>query len=74
MKEKGKFFWKKRWISICSIHLQYNENCNICNTGTWENVWLSSISGFIYDYFPNFWKWYVNLNKYQRINRIKKLK
>ena len=72
MREKGKFFWKKRWFSICSMHWDHDENCNMCNTGTWSNVWLSKISAWFFEHFPKLWIWYVNLNKYQRINRIKK--
>jgi len=74
MREKGKFFWKKKWYSICSMHYEYNKDCNMCRTGVWKNVWSSNISEWIFDNFPNFWRWYVNLNKYKRINSIKEEK
>jgi len=38
MRTRGKFIWKERWYSICSIHGRYHEDCFMCRTGTWENV------------------------------------
>lgn len=60
MKEKGDFFWKKRWFSICSIHYSHNDECNICKKGYWINVWKYNISSFIFKINPKFWICWVN--------------
>jgi hypothetical protein len=61
MKDRGKFWWKERWICICSVHGGYHdENCKACNTGWWHNVWMLHISGFIFDITPRLWIWWVN--------------
>jgi hypothetical protein len=59
-KVQGRFFWKKRWYSFCSIHRDYRKDCHICNVGIWHNVWRTHISGLIYDIAPKFWVWWVN--------------
>jgi hypothetical protein len=59
LKTKGKLFWKKEWYSICSIHRQYKEDCGMCNTGHYVNVWMNKISNFIFRNFPELWRWYV---------------
>lgn len=60
MKDKGKFLNKKRWISYCSAHRVYNENCNICNSGTWESVWKLKITDFGYKIKLQIWTWLIN--------------
>jgi len=52
---KGKLFWKKEWYSICSRHYIYNRNCNLCQTGSWRNVWVAWFDGWFYKKF----KFYV---------------
>lgn len=59
-KDKGILFWRKRWFSICSMHRIHDDNCNMCRAGHWTNVWAYHIEGFVYDWFPNFWSWWVN--------------
>ena len=56
----GHLFWKRKWISFCSRHIDYESNCVICNTGHWQNCWLNSIGNVIYKISPKFWKWCVN--------------
>lgn len=59
-KDRGKFFWKKRWFSICSAHMYYQEDCPRCNAGGWHNLWLLAISGFFHDHFYKLWFYYQN--------------
>lgn len=59
-KEKGILFWKKRWFSICSIHMEYNEDCPRCNKGSWVNLHSLSISHFFHKYFYKLWFYYQN--------------
>ena len=60
MKTRGKGIFKEEWYSICSAHYEHNENCELCNKGMWVNVIKHKIGSFIYDHFPNIWRWYVN--------------
>jgi len=57
---RGKYFWKERWYSICSTHGNHDKDCPRCQTGHWINVWKNAIGGKIYDWFPGFWRWWVN--------------
>jgi hypothetical protein len=60
MRAKGRFFWKKIWFSICSMHFDYNEECSMCRAGNWTNVWEWKIGGAIHDICPRLWRWWVN--------------
>ena len=58
---RGKLWWKEEWYSICSMHGgNHQEDCNMCNTGNWVNVWMHNIGSIIYKLFPNLWRWWVN--------------
>jgi len=72
MKTKGKFFWKYKWYSICSMHYNHDPNCNMCNCGTWTNVWTHAIGSVIYKLFPSLWRWYMNL-PFNKRNFLKRL-
>lgn len=71
MLTKGKFLFKKEWYSICSRHQQYESTCNICNHGSWRNVFLSKISHFVFKYFPKFWIYVVNIKP--KLHRLTEL-
>ena len=60
MRTRGKYFKKEIWFSYCSRHQEYNEDCNICNIGTWENVIHYKITSLIYKISPSIWRWLVN--------------
>jgi len=61
MKTKGKWFWKSTWYSICSIHgMGDNENCSMCNTGSWSNNISQKISSYIHDNHYPIWYWWMN--------------
>lgn len=60
MRTRGKFLNKATWISICSMHPDYDEKCVACNHGNWSNNFKRGISSLIFDYFPELWKWYIN--------------
>lgn len=57
---KGHLFWKKQWYSFCSKHTQYNDACNSCKIGGWQNILLLKLSDLIYFTSPMFWRWWVN--------------
>lgn len=60
MKTKGKYFWKKTWYSFCSRHREYDDTCDICKSGTWENNWLLAIDSYIHDHCYKLWYWKKN--------------
>lgn len=72
MRDKGKFFYKKRWFSLCSAHLQYNYECINCNTGTWKNVWRTNIEKVVFILSPKLYNWLLKFKKIQIINIKKK--
>lgn len=74
MKTKGKYFWKKGWYSICSMHRDENDDCQMCQTGRWVNVCGYNVSSFIYGKWPNLWRWWANIswNKKRRMTFEKK--
>jgi len=53
--------FKQEWYSICSKHMVYDKNCNMCNAGVWCNVWKNNLSKFIFKYFPKFWHWIISI-------------
>jgi len=60
MKTRGKGLKKQIWFSFCSRHQEYEENCDLCNMGTWESAITYKISSLIYKFFPSLWAWWVN--------------
>ncbi len=69
MRDKGKYFCKERWFSICSAHQTYNKECNTCNVGNWENVWRTNIEKVIFIISPKLYKW---LLKFKKVEIVKK--
>lgn len=69
MRDKGKYFWKERWLSLCSVHQKYNKECNTCNVGTWENVCRTNIEKVIFTISPKLYKW---LLKFKKVEIVKK--
>jgi hypothetical protein len=69
MRDKGKYFCKERWFSICSAHQIYNKECSTCNVGTWENVWRTNIEKVVFIISPKLYKW---LLKFKKVDIVKK--
>jgi hypothetical protein len=57
---RGKGLKKQRWYSICSAHGNYNKDCNMCRTGSWENMRKLAIGGWFHDHI--YWLWYFWVN------------
>ena len=60
MRTRGKFVRKERWYSICSIHQEYNKDCPMCNSGTWNNVILIWLDSLLYK--VSYPLWYNKMN------------
>lgn len=52
IRSKGHFLNKQHWYSICSRHQEYDEQCKLCNIGSWHNIYLLKICNFIYFTLP----------------------
>lgn len=57
---RGKGLKKKTWYSICSIHYIHDNNCNMCNTGSWQNNFMLTISSWFHDHIYWLWLWWIN--------------
>lgn len=63
LKDKGALWWKRRWISVCSMHQKSQWSCSICQTGHWSNVWAMALSRAVFFVAPKFWIAWVNYKK-----------
>jgi hypothetical protein len=57
---RGKGLKKKTWYSICSIHQTHNKDCNMCDTGNWQNNFMLAISDWFHDHVYWLWCFWVN--------------
>jgi hypothetical protein len=46
---------KNIWISICSLHKEKNENCDLCKKGYYVCNWKLKIENIFYKIFPRLW-------------------
>lgn len=54
--EANEMLWnKKQWISLCSKHQEYKMECELCNSGSYVNVWKLRLDNIIYKVLPNLW-------------------
>jgi len=60
---KGSFLWKKYWYSLCSMHIEYKEDCNMCNAGTWYSIWRIWFNEVLWKISPELWRKMVNRKK-----------
>jgi len=56
MKTRGKYFKREEWYSICSAHREFHEDCPTCNTGSWQNVWITKLKALVYFVSPGLWR------------------
>lgn len=69
---KGHLFWKEHWYSFCSGHQKYDEDCKICNIGSWCNVWNIKFNAVVFKFFPSLWIWYKNRPSSKTLKEILK--
>lgn len=72
MRTKGKFFWRKSWYSICSVHFNYKNDCGMCNAGSWHYDILSKIDGIIHDHWYSLWFYWHNRPNSSSKKRLRK--
>ena len=63
MKTRGKWLNKEEWYSICSrAHNinHYDPSCDLCQCGSWRNVFLGKISHAFYVVSPFLWRIWAN--------------
>jgi hypothetical protein len=57
---RGEGLKKETWYSICSRHGVYDKNCELCNTGSWQNDHKLAVEGWFHDHTYWLWVWWVN--------------
>jgi hypothetical protein len=57
---RGEGLKKETWYSICSRHGVYDKNCELCNTGSWQNDHKLAVEGWFYDNAYWLWHFWVN--------------
>lgn len=57
---RGKLFWKERWFSICSAHIDRNPDCAQCDHGHWVNVFSNRVQKKIFNISPKIWKFFYD--------------
>ena len=72
LRTQGRGIFKKEWYSFCSRRGKFDENCHICNVGTWNNVYKRIIGSLIHKHFYKLWFWFVNRENSKTRKRIKK--
>ena len=65
MKDKGFFIFKKRWYSMCSAHQEYQQDCTLCNVGSWKNILIGKIESIINKISPFLYK---KIQSYKKIS------
>ena len=59
MKQRSRYkgLKKQLWFSLCSQHSVYDENCSMCNHGSWRNAFYHKIENIIYNISSKLWMW-----------------
>jgi hypothetical protein len=72
-KRKRKWFGLYEWYSICSSHYSYNDNCTLCNAGSWIFRPFNFIEELFFKYFPKQWEKWKNKPKRRAafLNKVK---
>ena len=63
MRERGEWYNKEHWYSICSKHREYEQDCDLCGTGEWRSVLGTKVSSIIYLIAPRLWRKWTNYFK-----------
>lgn len=52
--------WKREWYSICSRHRHRDNTCDLCQVGSWKNIWKHKLCHVFYKCCPKLWIWWRN--------------
>jgi len=67
LKTRGFGPWRYEWYSICSKHYHHKDTCNLCQAGSWVNVYEHAITSYICKADYPLWLWWVNDSKYPKL-------
>jgi hypothetical protein len=56
MATRGEGPLKEEWYSICSMHHERDENCDMCNCGKWINVEEQKKEHELFERNPEEWR------------------
>lgn len=57
---RGRGPFKEDWISLCSAHRRYREDCELCNAGHWSNHWMAAFGHLFWVISPDLWRKLAN--------------
>lgn len=57
---RGRYLMKEEFYSICSMHRESRSDCDLCQEGTWTNVWTRRVGHLVHDHCYRLWYWWVN--------------
>lgn len=60
MRTRGKGLKKEIWFSICSRHGDHQEDCPLCNSGSWKNIYQLKLEKILYKRSWKLWFYYMN--------------
>ncbi len=49
-----------RWFSICSAHHEHNDDCTVCDTGSWVFMPTYWLEHMLWKLSPKLWMWWSN--------------
>ena len=51
LRSRNRFLFKEEFYSICSRHQYPKDDCNMCNSGQWCNIYIRVVDHFIHEHF-----------------------
>lgn len=60
LRSRGRWLNRQEFYSICSMHSEYEYDCDCCNAGSWSNVYVAKISQGFYKVCPSLWRVWAN--------------
>ena len=60
------------WMSICSCHRKYQDDCDMCRVGEWRWTLSMWVEHQIYCHVRPLWRWWVNRPNSARRRRLEK--
>ena len=60
LKSRGRWLFRQEFYSICSMHFESQDDCNMCNAGSWKNVYAVKLSHILYKVSPSLWRLWAN--------------
>lgn len=60
LKSRNHWVMRQEFFSICSMHMEPQDDCDRCNAGNWRNVYMAKLSSVFYKSSPRLWRLWAN--------------